>query len=179
MEWTVQDLGAIGEFVSAIAVIATLAYLAVQVRHTKSALEDNALVTRVTVMDQHTQAQSRWRGRLADSTELARIWSAARGGLDALDEADYVRFSQHCIDYFNIWRASFAGAAAIGYAGQSEHIVRGTVQMIETHQGMAELWDGAGGAYSALVVPEFTAAVERARNEFSDDAFTQQLRLTP
>ncbi len=32
MEWTIQDLGAIGEFVSAFAVVVTLIYLALQVR---------------------------------------------------------------------------------------------------------------------------------------------------
>lgn len=37
----IQDLGAIGEFVSSIAVLITLAYLAVQVRHSKSLLEEN------------------------------------------------------------------------------------------------------------------------------------------
>ncbi len=36
MEWTVQDLGALGEFIGAIAVVATLAYLAVQVRRTRA-----------------------------------------------------------------------------------------------------------------------------------------------
>lgn len=33
MEWTIADVGSIGEFIGAIATIATLAYLAVQIRH--------------------------------------------------------------------------------------------------------------------------------------------------
>ncbi len=33
MEWTIQDLGAIGEFVGAFAVVVTLIYLAKQVKH--------------------------------------------------------------------------------------------------------------------------------------------------
>ena len=32
MEWTIQDLGAIGEFVGAFAVVVTLIYLTLQVR---------------------------------------------------------------------------------------------------------------------------------------------------
>ena len=39
IEATSQILGNIGEFVGAIAVVATLAYLAVQVRHNKEATE--------------------------------------------------------------------------------------------------------------------------------------------
>ena len=37
----IQDLGAIGEFISSLVVLITLGYLAVQVRHGKSLLEEN------------------------------------------------------------------------------------------------------------------------------------------
>jgi hypothetical protein len=36
---TIQMLGSLGEFVGAIAVVATLVYLAIQVRHSKEAME--------------------------------------------------------------------------------------------------------------------------------------------
>ena len=38
---TIQMLGSLGEFVGAIAVVATLVYLAIQVRHSKEAMEAN------------------------------------------------------------------------------------------------------------------------------------------
>ncbi len=38
---TIQMLGNLGEFVGAIAVVATLVYLAIQVRHSKEAMEAN------------------------------------------------------------------------------------------------------------------------------------------
>ena len=38
---TIQMLGSLGEFVGAIAVVATLVYLAIQVRHSKDAMEAN------------------------------------------------------------------------------------------------------------------------------------------
>ncbi len=38
---TIQMLGSLGEFVGAIAVVATLVYLAIQVRHSKEAIEAN------------------------------------------------------------------------------------------------------------------------------------------
>ena len=43
VDWTIQDLGALGEFVGAIAiaVFVTLFYLAIQVRHSKQATEAN------------------------------------------------------------------------------------------------------------------------------------------
>ena len=46
IDMTIMELGALGEFVGAFAVVATLAYLAVQVRHSKSALNINSQETR-------------------------------------------------------------------------------------------------------------------------------------
>ena len=46
MEWTIQDLGALGEFVGAFAVVATLFYLVVQVRQSKKATEANTRAIR-------------------------------------------------------------------------------------------------------------------------------------
>ncbi|MEJ2130828.1 MAG: hypothetical protein P8Y95_04210 [Gammaproteobacteria bacterium] len=45
MEWTIQDLGAIGEFVGAIAVVVTLAYLAVQIRQNTAAMRAQSTTT--------------------------------------------------------------------------------------------------------------------------------------
>jgi len=42
----IMELGALGEFIGAFAVVVTLGYLAVQVRHSKSALETNSQETR-------------------------------------------------------------------------------------------------------------------------------------
>lgn len=41
MEWTIQDLGAVGEFVGAIGVVITLIYLAYQIRQNTIQLEQN------------------------------------------------------------------------------------------------------------------------------------------
>ena len=46
MEWTIQDLGALGEFLSSVAVLATLVYLAVQVRQAKAELTYRSQITR-------------------------------------------------------------------------------------------------------------------------------------
>jgi hypothetical protein len=46
MEWTIQDPGAAGELISAIAVVATLLYLAVQVRHGKESIDASSELPR-------------------------------------------------------------------------------------------------------------------------------------
>ena len=47
MDWTIQDFGAAGEFVAAIAVLVTLIYLAAQVRHTKATITEQARSARL------------------------------------------------------------------------------------------------------------------------------------
>ena len=46
MEWTIQDLGAAGEFVGAIGVVITLAYLAYQIRQNTVKLEQNTMTAK-------------------------------------------------------------------------------------------------------------------------------------
>ncbi|MCH8140758.1 MAG: hypothetical protein IH908_04080 [Proteobacteria bacterium] len=41
MEWTIQDLGAVGEFIGAIGVVITLVYLAHQIRQNTAQLKQN------------------------------------------------------------------------------------------------------------------------------------------
>ena len=47
MEWNIQDLGAAGEFISSIAVLVTLVYLAVQVRQSKAVVIEGARAARL------------------------------------------------------------------------------------------------------------------------------------
>ena len=44
MAWTIQDLGALGEFISSLAVLITLILLVAQVRQTKQAIRDNSYI---------------------------------------------------------------------------------------------------------------------------------------
>jgi len=157
MNW--EALGAIGEIMGAITVVATLIYLSIQVRHSKAAVEENTRVARISVLEQHTEAQSRWRGRLAENRDLSGIWVAASKGVEHLDEVETLMFQQHCIDYFNVWRSSYVAANSVGHEGQMAHIILGCANMLSRHRGFHEAW-GVGIEYSKLVAPEFVIAVE-------------------
>lgn len=47
---TIQDLGAIGEFIGSIGVILTLIYLAVQIRQNTAAMEESQRLSKVDAM---------------------------------------------------------------------------------------------------------------------------------
>jgi hypothetical protein len=64
-------LGNLGEFVGAIGVVATLVYLSIQVRQSRtlieannSATEENTRLIKAETMDRYNEVVSRWRGGL-------------------------------------------------------------------------------------------------------------------
>ena len=153
-------MSAIGELVGALAVVTTLIYLAVQVRHSKSAVDENTRIARIAAVDQHTQAQSMWRGRLAENRDLAAIWFAARGGLDALDQVAQIQFTECARDFFNVWRSSYAAALSVQHEGQMKQIAHSGALTLHTNAGVLQIWQRRGRRLSEMVVPEFVEAME-------------------
>ncbi len=99
---TIQMLGSLGEFVGAIAVVATLVYLAIQVRHSKEAMEGNTKSmdeSRKLAMAQEYQARATITEQsfqlLADSTYLPSVMlKYQEGGGDALTPEEQFRVSR-------------------------------------------------------------------------------------
>ena len=90
MNW--DAIGAIGEVIGAIAVVASLVYLARQIRQNSSLVEQSAAATRAkaaVTSAGHGADSFRW---LAGDPELTRIWFAGIASPDALSEADRHRF---------------------------------------------------------------------------------------
>ncbi len=96
---TAALLGNIGEFVSAIAVVATLFYIALQVRHAKEATEANTRSIeesrRVAMVDSYIrrlEGMERSMTQLALSAELTDIVARAHAnGVTALSDAERMR----------------------------------------------------------------------------------------
>ena len=69
---TIQMLGSLGEFVGAIAVVATLVYLAIQVRHSKEAMEANTKSVDESRKLATVEAQQRWTEMFVNDCIAAR-----------------------------------------------------------------------------------------------------------
>ena len=96
-----QLLGNYGEFVGAIAVVATLAYLAVQVRHSREATETNTKSLRSTARIESGRYWSDEVIRMALSPDMASIVAHGMTDASVLDDNDRERliawYTQHCI----------------------------------------------------------------------------------
>jgi hypothetical protein len=69
-----QDLGDIGEMVSAIAVVISLVYLAFQIRQNTNQIEQNTKTARATAFDSSISHAMVARQAIFENEDIARIW---------------------------------------------------------------------------------------------------------
>ena len=82
---TIQDLGSIGELIAAVATVATLVYLAVQIRQ-------NTRMVAASVAQAHRDARNEVTRILGDNPEAARIYREGLLDLTGLRQPDRYQF---------------------------------------------------------------------------------------
>ena len=92
---SIQDLGALGELVAAFATIATLLYLAVQIRQNNRNLHE-------TTSASVNQGWSSINSRLSSDEQFAEIFIRGREDLKALDPVELERFRAFVHDILNM-----------------------------------------------------------------------------
>ncbi len=93
---TLGELGSLGEFLAAIATLATLIYLAVQIRQ-------NTLATRAASHHAITDVMNKTNHLVIADAEVARIWVAGRADRSALDPEERERFDNILLCYFHVF----------------------------------------------------------------------------
>jgi hypothetical protein len=84
-EITIDQLGSLGEFVGAIAVVASLIYVAVQIKQ-------NTNATRISTMQAHVDIWNDIASNFCRSSELASIFHEGLKGISTLNEGARVQF---------------------------------------------------------------------------------------
>ena len=107
MNW--EAIGAIGEIVGALGVIATLAYLAVQVRQSSHQIERSIEASRVATDDAVSRGFDQWREWSVGNKEVAALFIRGMDDIESLDEADRLRFNFILAAFgwlaWQVWRA--------------------------------------------------------------------------
>jgi hypothetical protein len=73
VDWTIQDLGSLGEFVASIAVVITLLFLTVQVRLSRQATDMNTKVTRAAAAAQSQDHLTTINELIASDASLSKL----------------------------------------------------------------------------------------------------------
>ena len=92
MEWTIQDLGAVGEFIGAIGVVITLVYLAHQIRQNTSQLKQNSLTAKAAAVNASNIALRETRQSIFESAEMPEIFLRGNENPKELSEMAMLRY---------------------------------------------------------------------------------------
>ena len=136
---TFQDLGSLGELIAAVATVATLIYLALQIRQNTLALSHAA--NRAVVEDANT-----WRGNLIQNPEVAELYRKGLLDPDALDPIEKLRFRMLLDALFSTWLFVFRTGHDWGESG--ERYIRGML----AQPGGARYWANQKSSLDALFV---------------------------
>ena len=116
-----QLLGNYGEFISAIAVVGTLIYLAAQVKHSKisidentRALEENRKLTQETMLFQLTDRWDTAERMATENKEITEIYLRGNGQVDDLDDVERTIYEYRLGTLFNVY-FMFHRLAEVGF----------------------------------------------------------------
>ena len=97
---TIQELGSIGEFVAAVATIATLFYLALQIRQNTRAVEEQCRTQRQNSVLGARSAFTEWRSLVIQDPSIAAIWRKGNQDLEHLNEDERTQLDLLLVDFF-------------------------------------------------------------------------------
>ena len=156
---TIQELGSLGELVAAIATVATLIYLALQIRH-------NTQATRSTSFHAISDSMNHVNVSVAQNPGLARIWLAGSADRSSLTDEERYQYDLVLLSYFHVFETMHY-QARVG-AGEKNLLVaeeRSLAALLST-PGVREWWAENPYAFG----PEFRSYLERFLGSSSDNA---------
>ena len=141
-EVTIQELGSIGEFVAAIATIATLVYLAISVRHNTRALHS-------TMFQQISSEMSRASETVATHPDLSALITKGAAGLASLTPEEHLRLHSFYLMMFRKVESVFMqGRLGSLDSELIEGFERSGISILRSVGG-AEWWERAKPAFTA------------------------------
>lgn len=143
MNW--DAIGATAEMLGAIAVLATLIYLAIQISHLKRQNESDAL-------DHVIDALNDFAGRIAESESLASIIHRGRASYHSLNDEEKIRFESIHMLLLNVlesWCLQEQQLYGVMGAKGSENITQNITYFCD-YPGFREFWKQAKSVYPHL-----------------------------
>lgn len=121
MDWSIQDLGAAGEFVGAIGVVVTLVYLAHQIRQNTHQLEQGTLMARAAAQNASNVALRETRASIFASGEMAEIFFLGNANPQELAEVPRLRYRLLIQNVTEVMLEIYSQTMATGFAPETWH----------------------------------------------------------
>jgi hypothetical protein len=157
---TIEQLGSVGEVAAALATIATLFYLANQIRQ-------NTRATRAASFHGVTDSMNHVNVAVAQSPQLTQVWTTGVADRDSLDAEERHQFDLLLLSYFHVFETVHY-QARMG-AGEGDLLIaeERSLLFLLSNQGVWNWWKDNPYAYG----PEFRdyIAKMRVRSESLED----------
>jgi len=98
MNW--DAIGAVGEIIGAMAVVASLAYLALQIRHNTREVEEQNRAHELGTLSDIAGRFTSWRSRIIENPEVAALWQRGRDELGVLESDERFRFDHLAEEFY-------------------------------------------------------------------------------
>ena len=156
-----EALGNLGDFIGGLAVVLTLAYLAVQVRQNTRQLERTSAMGKAATYQSLTALIVEGNARISTDREFAELRLRGREDLANLDEVDLHRYLVSISSLFrimeNLYQQNAAGLLTDEQYSSWENMLRNHL----AYPGTREAWTKVSRAFS----PAFREVVERILRE--------------
>ncbi len=134
---TIDELGSLGEIVGAVATIATLLYLSLQIRA-------NTLATKRQSLDDTIERVVQWEARLVESPDLASAWIDGTKSYRELSLDNQIRFTAQITEILAGIEATLEAAKFGNVKPETVDAVRAMIANLLRNQGVREWWETNG-----------------------------------
>ena len=160
---TISELGSVGELIGAIATVATLLYLALQIRA-------NTLSAKYSAINDIINRVIKWQSRIADTPDLMSSWKEGTQDYHALNIEDQVRFTSIAVEMLAAIEATLETAKNDGIKPESVDAVRAMVHQLKRNKGVREYWESSGrNLFAQDFVSEVDVILQEAANAESEE----------
>ncbi len=98
MNW--DAVAAVGEMIGALAVVASLAYLAMQIRHNTREVEETNRAHELNTLSDIAGRFTHFRTQIINDAEVASIWQRGRDDLNSLSSEERFRFDNIACEFY-------------------------------------------------------------------------------
>jgi len=163
MNW--EAIGAVGEIVGALAVVASLTYVAVQLKAANT-------LTQVQTRENANEAFDRWRSKLVLDEDLGALWDRGIDAPETLSETEANRFRWLIIELMHNTRVQFLRAKDLGQQEELDRVLTVLSSWVN-RPGWVAFWPLIANAMEPAfrsVVEEQMISDPRDRLDAKDDA---------
>ena len=156
MNW--EAISAIGEIVGAAGVIATLVYLAYQIRQNTTQLEQNTLAAKAAAQNASNEALRENRKAIFESLDMSEIYLRGNRKPEELDEVSLLRYRLIIMNVTEVMLEIYTQTLITGFSPETWH-TQGTtlVKRVLATSGGQWFWANFADNYTA----DFRAEVDR------------------